>query len=40
MILVVVHTFKNKDDIELVKIISARKATKKEKKVYQERCLK
>jgi len=37
-ILVVVHTYRDKNGIEFVRIISARKATKKEKKVYQERC--
>ncbi|KOR29765.1 hypothetical protein TI05_14780 [Achromatium sp. WMS3] len=37
IILVVVHTFKNDENIELVRIISARKATKKEKHAYQQR---
>jgi len=37
-ILIVVHTFRNKNKIEFVRIISARKATKNEKKVYQKRC--
>jgi uncharacterized DUF497 family protein len=37
-VLVVVHTFRDKDGIEFVRIISARKATKNEKKVYQKRC--
>jgi len=37
-ILVVVHTFRDNDDIEYVRIISARKATKKEKKIYNKRC--
>ena len=37
-ILVVVHTFKDKNGLEFVRIISARKATKNEKKVYQKRC--
>jgi len=37
-ILVVVHTFRNKNGKEFVRIISARKATKNEKKVYQKRC--
>ena len=40
IILVIVHTFKNKDSIELVRIISARKATNREKQVYQQRTLK
>ena len=39
IILVVVHTFRNNEDTEFVRIISARKATKKEKQTYQERCL-
>jgi uncharacterized DUF497 family protein len=39
-ILVVIHTFKDQNGIELVRIISARKATKKERKVYQKRCQK
>ncbi len=37
-VLVVVHTFRDKGGIEFVRIISARKATKTEKKVYQKRC--
>ena len=37
-ILVVIHTFRDKSGVELVRIISARKATKNEKKVYQKRC--
>ena len=40
IILVVVHTFQNNDSIEFVRIISARKATKKERQAYQQRCLK
>ena len=36
-ILTVVHTFKKIDGIEVVKIISSRKATKKEAKKYLER---
>ena len=40
IILVVVHTFKDDDSIEYVRIISARKATKKEQKLYQQRCQK
>ena len=38
VLLVVVHTFRTKDGVEYVRIISARKATKKEKKVYDKRC--
>jgi uncharacterized DUF497 family protein len=37
-ILVVIHTFRDKNGMEFVRIISARKATKNEKKVYQKRC--
>ena len=37
-LLVVVHTFRDKDGTEFVRVISARKATKNEKKVYRERC--
>lgn len=37
VILVVVHTFKDQNDIELVRIISARKATKNESEAYQRR---
>ena len=37
VILVVVHTFKDQDGIELVRIISARKATKNESNEYQRR---
>lgn len=40
VILVVVHTFKDDDNIEYVRIISARKATKKEQQSYQQRCQK
>lgn len=36
-ILVVAHTFRSKNDIELVRIISARKAVKKELQTYQYR---
>lgn len=35
--LVVVHTFRNTEGIEYVRIISARKATKHEEKIYSER---
>ncbi len=38
MILLVVHTFRDKDGIEIVRIISARKATKNEQETYSERC--
>jgi uncharacterized DUF497 family protein len=37
-VLVVVHTFRDNDGDELVRIISARKATKKEKIAYHKRC--
>lgn len=37
VILVVIHTFRDKDGIESVRIISARKATKKERQAYQKR---
>ena len=37
-ILLVAHTFRDNDGKEFVRIISARKATKKEEKSYQERC--
>jgi len=38
VLLLVVHTFRNVDGIEFVRIISARKATKNEKEAYQKRC--
>ncbi len=38
VILVVVHTFQDEGGVEYVRIISARKATKNEIKVYQTRC--
>ena len=38
VILVVVHTFKDQDDMDLVRIISARKATRNESRDYQRRC--
>ena len=38
VILVVIHTFKDDDGIEYVRIISARKATKSEQQTYQKRC--
>ena len=37
-LLLVVHTFKDSDGIEIVRIISARKATKFESQIYQKRC--
>ena len=37
-ILVIVHTFRSEDGIELVRIISARKAVKKEQQAYKQRC--
>jgi len=37
-LLVVIHTFRNNDGVEFVRIISARKATKKEQQAYQKRC--
>lgn len=40
MILVVVHTFRDKDGVEIVRIISARKATKNEQLAYNQRCQK
>jgi len=36
-LLLVVHTFKNDEDEETVRIISARKATKNEEKTYKQR---
>ena len=38
VLLLVVHTFRNRDGMEYTRIISARKATKKEKQAYQKRC--
>jgi len=37
-LLLIIHTFRDDDGTEFVRIISARKATKKEKQVYQKRC--
>ena len=37
-IVVVVHTFRESNDIEFVRIISARKATRREKQTYKKRC--
>ena len=36
-LLLVVHTFRDKNGVEFTRIISARKATKKEKQAYQRR---
>ncbi len=36
-LLVVIHTFRDENSQEIVRIISARKATEKEKKTYQKR---
>ncbi|MFZ4791842.1 MAG: BrnT family toxin [Candidatus Competibacteraceae bacterium] len=38
LILAVVHTFMDDNGIESVRIISARKATKREQQAYQQRC--
>ena len=38
VLLVVVHTFKDDEDIEYVRIISARKATNNEQQSYLRRC--
>jgi uncharacterized DUF497 family protein len=40
ILLLVVHIFRNTDEVEFVRIISARKATKKEYNTYRQRCLK
>jgi len=37
-LLVVVHTFRDKNGEEVTRIISARKATRKEQESYQRRC--
>ena len=37
-LLLVVHTFRDKNGVEFTRIISARKATKKEKQAYEKRC--
>ena len=37
-ILLIVHTFRDREGQEMVRIISARKATTQEKKAYQKRC--
>jgi uncharacterized protein len=36
VIVLVAHTFREKDDEEYVRIISARKATPRERKIYEE----
>jgi len=38
IILIVVHTFRDDNDSEFVRIVSARRATKKEERAYLERC--
>ena len=38
VLLLIVHTFRDNDGQEFVRIISARKATKKEEEIYKERC--
>ncbi len=38
IILVVVHTWKDSDGVELVRIISARKASRNEQQAYNKRC--
>ena len=37
-LLLVVHTFRDNNNEEFIRIISARKATKKEKQTYNKRC--
>ena len=37
-LLLVVHTFRDKNGVEFTRIISARKATSQEQKAYQRRC--
>ena len=37
ILLIVIHTFRDENGQEIVRIISARKATEKEKKAYQRR---
>lgn len=37
-LLIVIHTFRDDNNIELVRIISARKASKKENQTYNKRC--
>ena len=39
-VLLVIHTFRDDNNIEFVRIISARKATKEENKIYNQRCSK
>lgn len=38
ILLTVVHTFRDSEGKEMVRLISARKATQKENKAYQKRC--
>ena len=38
ILLTIVHTFRDSEGVEMVRVISARKATKKETKTYQKRC--
>ena len=38
VLLLVVHAFRNRDSVTYTRIISGRKATKKEKQAYQRRC--
>lgn len=38
VLLLVVHTFRDIDDVEYIRIISARKATQNEKDTYNKRC--
>jgi hypothetical protein len=38
VVIVVVHTFRDDDGTEFVRIISARRATKREKQAYHKRC--
>jgi hypothetical protein len=38
LILVVAHTYRERDGVEFVRIISARKATNNEKQTYGKRC--
>ena len=38
IILVVIHTYRDHDGVEFVRIISARKAVSKEQRIYHSRC--
>jgi len=40
LILAVVHTIEEQDDEEIIRIISARKATRQERKIYEEQLTK